>query len=126
MAASRYVRPTVSVLPATNPLLAPQPPIAPLTPPVHAVALMTEAGSAAFGAVWRGIEAKLVECPALLFAAQEDALVSPEAVEAVAVELAADFVLIPHAGHGLTLDPCSEEICRQIDRWLTTGNLPDV
>ena len=26
---------------------------------------MTEAGSAAFGAIWRGREAKLVECPAL-------------------------------------------------------------
>src|SRR5262245_18734709 len=26
---------------------------------------MTEAGSAAFGAVWRGKEAKIVECPAL-------------------------------------------------------------
>src|SRR4051795_13691378 len=65
MAAKPYVRPTVSAPPPTNPLLAPQPPIAPLTPPVHVVDLMTEAGSAAFGAVWRGVEAKLVECPAL-------------------------------------------------------------
>jgi hypothetical protein len=65
MAASRYVRPTVSAMPAAPPLLAPQPPIAPLTPPVHVVDLMTEEGSAAFAAVWRGVEAKLVECPAL-------------------------------------------------------------
>jgi hypothetical protein len=50
---------------AVPPLLAPQPPIAPLTPPVHVVNLMTEEGSAAFGAVWRGVEAKVVECPAL-------------------------------------------------------------
>src|SRR5829696_10406351 len=65
MPAKPYVRPTASVPPATNPLLAPQPPVAPLTPPVHVVDLMTEEGSAAFGAVWRGMEAKLVECPAL-------------------------------------------------------------
>jgi hypothetical protein len=60
-----YVRPTVSLPPPTNPLLAPQPAIAPLTPPVHVVDLMTVAGSAVFGAVWRGMEAKIVECPAL-------------------------------------------------------------
>src|ERR1051325_3246512 len=65
MAATRYIRPTVSVMPATPPLLAPQPPIAPLTPPVHVVDLMTAEGSAVFGAVWRGMEAKLVECAAL-------------------------------------------------------------
>ncbi|HEX3883345.1 MAG TPA: hypothetical protein VHW66_11860 [Stellaceae bacterium] len=60
-----YIRPTRSAPPPTNPLLAPQPAIAPLTPPVHVIDLMTPAGSAAFGAVWRGIEGKLVECPAL-------------------------------------------------------------
>src|SRR5713101_2124054 len=54
-------RPTISAPPPTNPLLAPQPPIAPLTPPVHVVDLMTAAGSAMFGAVWRGKEAKIVE-----------------------------------------------------------------
>jgi len=51
--------------PPIPPLLAPQPPLAPLVPPVHVVDLMTEAGSAVFGAVWRAKEAKLVECPAL-------------------------------------------------------------
>src|SRR5512146_189768 len=65
MPAKPYVRPTKSALPPYNPLLAPQPPIAPLTPPVHVIDLMTPEGSAVFGAVWRGIEAKLVECPAL-------------------------------------------------------------
>lgn len=60
-----YTRPTASRLPPYNPLLAPQPAIAPLTPPTYVVDLMTDAGSAAFGAVWRGCEAKIVECPAL-------------------------------------------------------------
>ncbi len=32
---------------------------------MHVVDLMTDAGSAAFGAAWRAKEAKLVECPAL-------------------------------------------------------------
>jgi hypothetical protein len=65
MPAKPYVRPTVSAMPAIPPLLAPTPPVAPLIPPVHVVDLMTEEGSAAFGAVWRGVEAKLVECKAL-------------------------------------------------------------
>src|SRR5204863_908313 len=58
-------RPTASVPPAMPPLLMPQPPIAPLIPPVHVVDLMTAAGVAVFGAEWRGKEAKIVECPAL-------------------------------------------------------------
>lgn len=65
MPATPYVRATKSVAPAIPPLLQPQPPIAPLLPPVHVVDLMTDAGSAAFGAVWRAKEAKLIECPAL-------------------------------------------------------------
>jgi hypothetical protein len=36
-----------------------------LLPPVHVVDLMTAAGSAVFGARWKAMEAKLVECPAL-------------------------------------------------------------
>ena len=58
-------RPIRSVPPAIPPLLMPQPAIAPLVPPVHVVDLMTEAGSALFGARWRAKEAKLIECPAL-------------------------------------------------------------
>lgn len=71
MPANRYVRPTVSLPPPFNPLLAPQPPIAPLTPPAHVVDLMTMRGSAAFGARWRGKEAKIVEVPALADAMPE-------------------------------------------------------
>jgi len=65
MPTNTYTRPTVSAAPAMPPLLMPQPPIAPLLPPVHVVDLMTAEGSAAFGARWRGKEAKIVECPAL-------------------------------------------------------------
>ena len=65
MPSSRYTRPTASAPPATPPLLIPQPAIAPLIPPAHVVDLMTVAGSAAFGARWKAVEAKLVECPAL-------------------------------------------------------------
>ena len=60
-----YTRPTKSLPPPANPLLAPQPPLAPLTPPVHVIDLMTEEGSAVFGARWKGLEAKLIEVPAL-------------------------------------------------------------
>lgn len=60
-----YIRPTVSAPPAIPPLLQPQPPIAPLVPPARAVDLMTVEGSALFGARWKGLEAKIVECPAL-------------------------------------------------------------
>lgn len=65
MPPSQYIRPTVWVPPAVSPVLQPQPPLAPSIPPTHVVDLMTEAGSAAFGAVWRAKEAKLLECPAL-------------------------------------------------------------
>ena len=58
MPASSRTRPTASVLPTSPPLLAPPLPVAPLVPPVHVVDLMTSAGSAVFGAQWRGIEAK--------------------------------------------------------------------
>jgi hypothetical protein len=53
------------------PLLIPQPAIAPAVPPVHVVDLMTDAGSAVFGAQWRAMEAKIVECPALTDAMPE-------------------------------------------------------
>ena len=60
-----WTRPTVSAAPARPPLLAPPHPVAPLVPPAHVVDLMTTAGSAVFGARWRGKEARIVECPAL-------------------------------------------------------------
>ena len=37
----------------------------PLVPPANVVDLMTIAGSAAFGARWKAVQAKIVECPAL-------------------------------------------------------------
>jgi gluconolactonase len=71
MTANKYTRPTVSAAPAIPPRLMPQPPIAPLTPPVHVVDLTTADGSAAFGARWKGLEAKIVACPALTDAMRE-------------------------------------------------------
>lgn len=65
MPPTRFIRPTHSMPPAIPPLLQPQLPLAPLLPPAHVVDLMTDSGSAAFGAVWRAKEAKLVECSAL-------------------------------------------------------------
>ncbi len=66
-----WTRPTASVAPARPPLLTPPHPVAPLVPPAHVVDLMTAAGSAVFGARWRGREAKIVECPALTDAMPE-------------------------------------------------------
>jgi gluconolactonase len=43
----------------------PAPAIAPSLPPAHVVDLMTPAGSAAFGARWKTLEAKIVEAPAI-------------------------------------------------------------
>jgi gluconolactonase len=71
MANNKRIRPTASVAPAFPPLLVPQPPIAPSLPPAHVVDLMTAAGSAVFDAQWRGVEAKIVECPALTDAMPE-------------------------------------------------------
>ena len=68
---NKPTRPTASVAPARPPLLAPPHPVAPLVPPAHVVDLMTPAGSMAFGALWRGREAKIVECPALTDAMPE-------------------------------------------------------
>jgi gluconolactonase len=59
------IRPTASAPPASPPLLAPPHPVAPLVPPAYVVDLMTNAGSAVFGARWKAMEAKIVECPAL-------------------------------------------------------------
>ena len=71
MPENKRTRPTASVAPAAPPLLVPQLPIAPLLPPVHVIDLMTAAGSAMFGAQWKGMEAKIVECPALADAMPE-------------------------------------------------------
>ena len=65
MPANSYIRPTASTPPAMPALLIPQPSIAPLLPPAHVVDLMTVDGAAAFGARWKAMEAKIIECPAL-------------------------------------------------------------
>ena len=65
MPENKRIRPTASVAPPTPPLLVPQLPLAPLLPPAHVVDLMTSEGSAVFGAQWKAMEAKIVECPAL-------------------------------------------------------------
>jgi gluconolactonase len=62
---------------------APPPAIAPSLPPVHAVDLMTAAGSAAFGARWKTVEAKIVEVPAI-----------PDAMP----EFKTTYDIQPHAG----------------------------
>jgi gluconolactonase len=71
MLANNRIRPTASVPPPSPPLLAPPHPVAPLVPPAHVVDLMTNAGSAAFGARWKAMEARIVECPALTDAMPE-------------------------------------------------------
>ena len=71
MPETRRTRPISSVAPPMPPLLMHQPAIAPSLPPVYVVDLMTDAGSAAFGAQWRAKEAKIVECPALADAMPE-------------------------------------------------------
>jgi len=68
---NKWTRPTASIAPARPPLLAPPHPVAPLVPPTHVIDLMTTAGSAVFGARWRAMEAKIVECPALTDAMPE-------------------------------------------------------
>src|SRR5271163_2505461 len=65
MLENKRTRPTASVAPPKPPLLVPHPPSAPLLPPVHVVDLMTVEGSAVFGAQWKAMEAKIVECLAL-------------------------------------------------------------
>jgi gluconolactonase len=62
---------------------APLPAIAPLLPPAHVVDLMTPEGSAVFGAQWRTMEAKIVECPPI-----------PEAMP----EYKSAYDIQPHAG----------------------------
>ena len=106
--------------PPIPPLLQPQPPIAPLVPPVHVVDLMTEAGSAAFGAVWRGREAKLVECPALSDSRPEFKTtydLDPHA-ELLGFDLGSDGSLrhILHAETGGTIEMDGPEVFRRAVR----------
>ena len=68
---------------AAAPPPAPAPAIAPLLPPAYMVDLMTPEGSAAVGAEWRIMEAKVVECPPI-----------PEAMP----EYKSAYDIQPHAG----------------------------
>jgi gluconolactonase len=71
MPENKRIRPTASIAPPIPPLLIPQPSIAPSLPAAHVVDLMTAEGSAVFGAQWKAMEAKIVECPALTDAMPE-------------------------------------------------------
>ena len=55
-----------SISVAQAPIPPPPPPVMPPSlPPSHVVDLMTAAGSAAFGAQWKTMEAKIIEVPAI-------------------------------------------------------------
>jgi gluconolactonase len=56
---------TASAQAPIAPAAAPPPQMAPFLVPAHVVDLMTSQGSAAFGAEWKSIEAKIVEGPAI-------------------------------------------------------------
>ena len=70
-------------MPTPPPVTAPPPAIAPLLPPVHEVDLMTQAGSALFGAQWKTREAKIIVVPAI-----------PDAMP----EFTTTYDIDPHAG----------------------------
>lgn len=67
----------------STPAAAPPPAVAPLLPAVHVIDLMTRDGSAAVGAQWRTMEAKIIETPAI-----------PEAMP----EYKTTYDIEPHAG----------------------------
>ncbi len=70
-------------MPTPPPVPAPPPAIAPLLPPVHEVDLMTQAGSALFGAQWKTREAKIIVVSAI-----------PDAMP----EFTTTYDIDPHAG----------------------------
>jgi pimeloyl-ACP methyl ester carboxylesterase len=47
-----------------------------------------------------------------------DLLVPSNAVRSFAESIGADYVHMSGTGHGLTLDPVSEDVCRQSEEWL--------
>ena len=65
LAAVPLMTSTISVAQAPPGVPAPPPAIAPSLPPTYVVDLMTPEGSAAFGAQWKTMEAKIVEGPAI-------------------------------------------------------------
>jgi gluconolactonase len=75
--------PAAAAVPGPIAAPAPAPAVAPSLPPVHMVDLMTREGSAAFGARWKTMEAKIVEVPAI-----------PDAMP----EFKTTYDIQPHAG----------------------------
>lgn len=76
-------------------------------------------------AVWQAtrwtaeIDVSRVQAPTLVVAAGQDALTPPDYVLALARSIAADEILLPGVGHGVTLDPGWRELCTRIEDWLT-------
>ena len=73
----------LALVPTPADIPEPPPAIAPSLPPVHAVNLMTMAGSAVFGARWKTLEAKIVESAPI-----------PDAMP----EFKSTYDIVPHAG----------------------------
>jgi pimeloyl-ACP methyl ester carboxylesterase len=60
----------------------------------------------------------LVHTPTLVFGAEADLLVPPDAVQALARSIAADFVQLRGTGHGIPLNPVWADVSVQILEWL--------
>jgi gluconolactonase len=56
---------SAAAVPSLSAQRPPPPPLAPTHPPTHVVDLLTTEGSAAFGARWKTMEAKIVEVPSI-------------------------------------------------------------
>ena len=60
-----------------------------------------------------------LNAPALVYGAEKDLLVPPDAVQRLSSAIGADYVHLPDTGHGLTLDPIAEEVCERTEEWLS-------
>jgi pimeloyl-ACP methyl ester carboxylesterase len=60
----------------------------------------------------------LVQTPTLVFGAEDDLLVPPDAVRALAHSIAADFVELRATGHGIPLNPVWADATATILDWL--------
>lgn len=78
-------------------------------------------------AVWQAtrwtaeIDVSAVRAPALVVAAERDLLVPADYVLALADDLGAERILLPGAGHGVTLDPGWPDLASRIEAWLDTA-----
>ncbi|WP_081665412.1 alpha/beta fold hydrolase [Mycobacterium sp. UM_CSW] len=64
------------------------------------------------------VETRQLRVPALVFAAENDVLVPPQAVNALAKAIEADFVELRNTGHGVPLNPVWAQVTTQINEWL--------